>query len=49
MGLAQVILQASRTPGDITLEAYTEDFPGPKLPSAKVIVPSRRVTGRPWL
>jgi beta-galactosidase len=49
MGLAQVIVQASRKPGEITLEAYTEDFPGPKLPSAKAMVTTRRVTGRPWV
>src|SRR5713101_4625192 len=37
-GLAQVILQASKTPGTIVLEAYTEEWPGPKLPSVTLAI-----------
>ena len=35
-GLAQVIVQATKNPGTITLEAYTEDWPPPKLPPVKI-------------
>ena len=33
-GLAQVIVQANKTPGTITVEAYTENWPPPKLPAS---------------
>ena len=46
-GLAQVIVQASKTPGTITIEAYTEDWPPPKLPAIKVAITTRRVDLRP--
>ncbi|MGH9512619.1 MAG: beta-galactosidase GalA [Terriglobales bacterium] len=46
-GLAQVILQASKTPGTITLEAYTESRPGPKLPSSTLTITARKVDSRP--
>ena len=42
-GLAQVILQANKTPGSIVLEAYTEPWPGPKLPSTKLTITTRKV------
>jgi len=42
-GLAQVIVQASKTPGTITIEAYTEDWPPPKLPATKLTVTTKRV------
>jgi beta-galactosidase len=48
-GLAQVILQAGKTPGVITLEAYTEDWPGPKLPSTTLTITSKKVEMRPSL
>src|SRR5436190_15547679 len=48
-GLAQVIVQATTTPGAITIEAYTEDFPGPKLPTTRISVTSRKVPLRPAL
>jgi beta-galactosidase len=32
-GLAQLIVQSTQTPGEIVVEAYTEEFPGPKLPA----------------
>jgi beta-galactosidase len=48
-GLAQVILQASKNPGTITLEAYTEPWPGPKLPSVTLAINTKRVEPRPTL
>jgi beta-galactosidase len=48
-GLAQVILQASRTPGTIVLEAYTEEWPGPKLPSVKLSITTKKVELKPTL
>ncbi len=46
-GLAQVIVQASRTPGEITIEAYSEDGDSPKLTPAKAIITTKTVTLRP--
>ena len=46
-GLAQVIVQANRTPGTITIEAFTKDWPPPKLPSAQVTVITKKVQLRP--
>ena len=46
-GLAQVIVQASRTPGTITVEAYTADWPGPKLPPVRVTITTKKVELRP--
>jgi beta-galactosidase len=48
-GLAQVIVQASKTPGTIVLEAYTEPWPGPKLPATKLTITTRKVELRPAL
>ena len=48
-GLAQVIVQANTTPGTIMIEAYTEDFPGPKLPTTRISVTTRKVKLRPAL
>jgi beta-galactosidase len=48
-GLAQVIVQASKTPGTIVLEAYTEPWPGPKLPSTTLTITTRKVDLRPSL
>ena len=45
-GLAQVIVQASRMPGAIHLEATTE-FPGPKLPAATLTIQTRAAAARP--
>jgi beta-galactosidase len=42
-GLAQVIVQASKTAGTIVVEAYTEDWPPPTLPSVKLNITTRRV------
>ena len=46
-GLAQVIVQATKTPGTIVVEAYTEDWPGPKLPSTTLRIATKAVVPRP--
>jgi len=46
-GLAQVIVQATKTPGTITVEAYTEPYPRPKLPSTQVTITTKKVDLRP--
>jgi beta-galactosidase len=48
-GLAQAIVQATKNPGQIVIEAYTEEWPGPKLPSATLTVTTRKVEARPWV
>ncbi|MGC1645748.1 MAG: beta-galactosidase GalA [Candidatus Sulfotelmatobacter sp.] len=42
-GLAQVIVQSTRTPGTITVEAYTEPYPRPKLPSTQITITTKKV------
>jgi beta-galactosidase len=46
-GLAQVIVQANRTPGTITVEAYTGTRPSPKLPAVQVAIKTKKVDLRP--
>ncbi|HEX8756203.1 MAG TPA: beta-galactosidase GalA [Steroidobacteraceae bacterium] len=46
-GLAQLIVQAGREPGEITIEAHTKDYVAPKLASARLIVPARKAAPRP--
>ena len=46
-GLAQVIVQGSKIPGTITVEAYTEDWPPPKLPAVRVNIATKKVDLRP--
>jgi beta-galactosidase len=46
-GLAQLIVQSTRTPGTIAVEAYTEPYPRPKLPSTKVTIATKKVDLRP--
>src|SRR4051812_35033556 len=46
-GLAQVIVQANRTPGKITVEAFTGEWPPPKLPSTQVTITTKNVELRP--
>ena len=46
-GLAQVIVQASRIPGTITVQAYTEPWPRPKLPATQVTITTKKVELRP--
>ena len=41
-GLAQVIVQAGKIPGTITVEAYTEDWPPPKLPAVHVTITTKK-------
>jgi beta-galactosidase len=41
-GLAQLIVRGTKTPGAIQIEAYTEDYPGPRLPPAQLTVISRK-------
>ncbi len=46
-GLAQVIVQSTRTPGTITVEAYCEPYPRPVLPAVKVSIATKKVELRP--
>jgi beta-galactosidase len=48
-GLAQIIVQSTRTPGTITIEASNDDWPGPKLPSATLTITTQKVPLRPSL
>jgi beta-galactosidase len=41
-GLAQVIVQSTKKPGEITVEAYTEEWPGPKLPTATLVIKTKK-------
>jgi beta-galactosidase len=45
-GLAQAIVQASREPGTITVEASTAED-GPKLPAAQITITTKKVELRP--
>ena len=45
-GLAQVILQANKNTGSIVLEAYTEQWPGPVLTTAKLTITTKKVEPR---
>ncbi|PYX47369.1 MAG: hypothetical protein DMG79_14075, partial [Acidobacteria bacterium] len=42
-GLAQVIVQSTRNPGTITVEAYCEPYPPPVLQAVKVSIATKRV------
>jgi beta-galactosidase len=46
-GLAQVIVQSTRTPGPITVEAYNEYWPHPKLEGTKITIATKKVELRP--
>jgi beta-galactosidase len=46
-GLAQVIVQGNRTPGTISVEAHTGDWPPPKLPPTQVTITTKKVGLRP--
>jgi beta-galactosidase len=46
-GLAQVIVQANKTPGMITVEAYTEPYPRQNLPATTVTITTKKVETRP--
>jgi beta-galactosidase len=42
-GLAQLIVQSTRTAGTITVEAYGEPYPPPVLPAVKVTITTKKV------
>jgi beta-galactosidase len=46
-GLAQVIVQATRTPGTITVEAFCKPYPRPVLPSVQVTIATKKAELRP--
>jgi beta-galactosidase len=46
-GLAQVILQSTKIPGSITVEAYSQDWPPPKLKPATISITTKKVALRP--
>ena len=46
-GLAQVIVQASREPGEIRIEAFKEGWDGPELTPAKLVITTGKVETRP--
>jgi beta-galactosidase len=46
-GLAQVIVQSTKRPGDIHVEAAKEGWDGPELTPAKVVITTKRVELRP--
>ena len=46
-GLAQVIVQSTRTPGTITVEAYCKPYPRPVLPTVQVAITTKKVDLRP--
>jgi beta-galactosidase len=46
-GLAQVIVQSTRTPGTITVEAYCKPYPRPVLPTVQVTITTKKADLRP--
>ena len=48
-GLAQVIVQSTRTPGTITVEAYCKPYPRPVLPTVRVTIATKKVELRPFV
>jgi len=46
-GLAQVIVQSTKSPGTITVEAVTGEFPPPQLPATRVTISTKKVELRP--
>jgi beta-galactosidase len=45
-GLAQLLVRGTKTPGEINIEAYTEEYPGPKLAAARLTIAARKVVPR---
>ena len=45
-GLAQVIVQSTKRPGEIRIEAVKEGWDGPELTPAKVTITTKRVEAR---
>jgi beta-galactosidase len=48
-GLAQVIVQASKKPGEIHLEAVKEGWDGPELTPAKLVIVTKKADLRPQI
>jgi beta-galactosidase len=46
-GLAQVVVQSSKRPGEIHIEVVKEGWDGPELTPAKVVITTRRAELRP--
>jgi beta-galactosidase len=46
-GLAQLIVQSTRRPGEIRIEAFKESWDGPELTPAKVSITTKGAQGRP--
>jgi beta-galactosidase len=46
-GLAQVIVQSSKRPGEIRIEAVKEGWDGPELAPAKLVVVTKKAQSRP--
>jgi beta-galactosidase len=46
-GLAQVVLQSTRRPGEIHIEAAKDGWEGPELAPARLVITSRQVEMRP--
>jgi len=46
-GLAQALVQSTRSPGTITIEVFAGEGPSPKLPGTTVTITTRRVESRP--
>jgi len=46
-GLAQVIVQSTRRPGEIHIEAVKEGWDGPELTPAKLVITTKKVELRP--
>ena len=45
--MAQVIIQATREPGEIHIEAVKEGWEGPELTPAKLVITTKKVDLRP--
>ena len=48
-GLAQVILQSTKSPGEIRIEAAKEGWNGPELTPTKLVIKTRTVDPRPFV
>ncbi|HEV2272329.1 MAG TPA: beta-galactosidase GalA [Steroidobacteraceae bacterium] len=46
-GLAQLIVQAGHSPGDVIIDAHTEGSQGVKLPGARLTITAQKVNVRP--
>jgi beta-galactosidase len=46
-GLAQLLVRGTKSPGVVHIEAYTEEWPGPKLTAARLAITVRKAVPRP--